>query len=410
MLEILIQGKEKEKEIAVFENQVLTERYLENETTKRLEGNIYIGRVVNVLKGIQAAFVDLGEEKNAYIHVKDLIPSPDDIRGTKDVLVTTLDIHQYIQQGDYILVQVKRDATNLKGARVSTHISLPGRFCVFLPGANFLTISQKITDKEEKQRLKEIAQKYLPEKCGMILRTSAMGKTEEEIKQDILRMKNVWDKIQKEAEQALQAPKKEIQLLYKVDGMIARLFNDLVDVGLERVLTNDDAIEAYVKKYLENMKPKQTIRVERIEDVDHFYQYQKQVEKATNRKIWLNCGGFITIDKTEALTAIDVNSGKFTGNQSLAETILKVNKEATIEIAKQLRVRDIGGIIIIDYIDMERQEDKEKVLKLLEEEIKKDRSKIQIVGFTPLDLLEITRKHMCSNLESKEEEKHEDPI
>ena len=152
MLEILIQGKEKEKEIAVFENQVLTERYLENETTKRLEGNIYIGRVVNVLKGIQAAFVDLGEEKNAYIHVKDLIPSPDDIRGTKDVLVTTLDIHQYIQQGDYILVQVKRDATNLKGARVSTHISLPGRFCVFLPGANFLTISQKITDKEERER------------------------------------------------------------------------------------------------------------------------------------------------------------------------------------------------------------------------------------------------------------------
>lgn len=152
------------------------------------------------------------------------------------------------------------------------------------------------------------------------------------------------------------------------------------------------------------------IEIEITKDIEALYRYEKQVEKVSNRKIWLACGGFITIDKTEALTAIDVNSGKFTGKQSLAETILKVNEEATVEIAKQLRARDIGGIIIIDYIDMERKQDKEKILSLFAQEMKKDRSKIQIVGFTPLDLLEVTRKHMCSNLENKEEEKHENKI
>jgi len=405
MLEILVQIKKEEKEIAVFEDTVLTERYIENDNIQRLEGNIYIGKVVNVLKGIQAAFVDIGEEKNTYIHVKDIIPSPDDIRGTKDVSINSLDINKYIKQGDYILVQVKRDATRLKGARVSTHISLPGRFCVFMPDANFITISQKVTDQEEKKRLKEIAGKYLPENTGMIIRTSAAGKDEEVLKQDILELKELWNQIEAEVEKYQEEGKTEVELLYKVEGMVGRLLRDLSDVGLERVMTNDEKVKEYVEKYLAKIKTNHEIKVEKNDGFENIYQYQKQVEKATNRKIWLNCGGFITIDKTEALTAIDVNSGKFTGDKSLAETIFKVNEEATVEIAKQLRLRDIGGIIIIDYIDMEREEDKEKIVGLLEQEIKKDRSKIQIVGFTPLDLLEITRKHMCSNMEKKRRRK-----
>ncbi len=409
MLEILVQTKTKEeKELAVMEDGVLTERYIENEKQKRLEGNIYIGKVENVLKGIQAAFVNLGEDKNAYIHVKDMIPSPDNVHGTKEVKMTSLDIRQFVHEGEYILVQVKRDATNLKGARVSTHISLPGRFCVYLPNADFITVSQKITKEEEKNRLKEIAKKYLPEHTGVILRTSVEGKSEEVIKQDLMEMQAQWETIQKKAQKALAQEQKQTQLLYQVEGMTHRLIRDLMDVGLERIRTNDEKIAKSLQEKLAKTAPQ--IEIETTKDIEALYRYEKQVEKVSNRKIWLACGGFITIDKTEALTAIDVNSGKFTGKQSLAETILKVNEEATVEIAKQLRARDIGGIIIIDYIDMERKQDKEKILSLFAQEMKKDRSKIQIVGFTPLDLLEVTRKHMCSNLENKEEEKHENKI
>lgn len=409
MLEILVQTKTKEeKELAVMEDGVLTERYIENEKQKRLEGNIYIGKVENVLKGIQAAFVNLGEDKNAYIHVKDMIPSPDNVHGTKEVKMTSLDIRQFVHEGEYILVQVKRDATNLKGARVSTHISLPGRFCVYLPNADFITVSQKITKEEEKNRLKEIAKKYLPEHTGVILRTSVEGKSEEVIKQDLMEMQAQWETIQKKAQKALAQEQKQTQLLYQVEGMTHRLIRDLMDVGLERIRTNDEKIAKSLQEKLAKTAPQ--IEIETTKNIEALYRYEKQVEKVSNRKIWLACGGFITIDKTEALTAIDVNSGKFTGKQSLAETILKVNEEATVEIAKQLRARDIGGIIIIDYIDMERKQDKEKILSLFAQEMKKDRSKIQIVGFTPLDLLEVTRKHMCSNLENKEEEKHENKI
>ena len=304
--------------------------------------------------------------------------------------MTSLDIRQFVHEGEYILVQVKRDATNLKGARVSTHISLPGRFCVYLPNADFITVSQKITKEEEKNRLKEIAKKYLPEHTGVILRTSVEGKSEEVIKQDLMEMQAQWETIQKKAQKALAQEQKQTQLLYQVEG------------------TNDEKIAKSLQEKLAKTAPQ--IEIETTKDIEALYRYEKQVEKVSNRKIWLACGGFITIDKTEALTAIDVNSGKFTGKQSLAETILKVNEEATVEITKQLRARDIGGIIIIDYIDMERKQDKEKILSLFAQEMKKDRSKIQIVGFTPLDLLEVTRKHMCSNLENKEEEKHENKI
>ena len=277
-----------------------------------------------------------------------------------------------------------------------------------MPNADFITVSQKITKEEEKNRLKEIAKKYLPEHTGVILRTSVEGKSEEVIKQDLMEMQAQWETIQKKAQKALAQEQKQTQLLYQVEGMTHRLIRDLMDVGLERIRTNDEKIAKSLQEKLAKTAPQ--IEIETTKDIEALYRYEKQVEKVSNRKIWLACGGFITIDKTEALTAIDVNSGKFTGKQSLAETILKVNEEATVEITKQLRARDIGGIIIIDYIDMERKQDKEKILSLFAQEMKKDRSKIQIVGFTPLDLLEVTRKHMCSNLENKEEEKHENKI
>ena len=186
-------------------------------------------------------------------------------------------------------------------------------------------------------------------------------------------------------------------VLYSNNGIVEKILTDIIDQDLGRIITDNPKVNEYVQKFLQDTGLETKVKLELKQNVLDIYDIEEQIEKANNRKIWLKCGGFITIDKTEALTAIDVNSGKYIGNKDLEQTVFTVNKEATIEIAKQIRLRDIGGIIIIDYIDMEKKETKQKILEILEEHIKKDRSKIQIVGFTPLDLLEITRKHMCSN-------------
>ena len=201
---------------------------------------------------------------------------------------------------------------------------------------------------------------------------------------------------------AIEIEKKENfkpALLYKNDGIVCKILTDIVDQDLIKIITNHEKTAQYVKQFLVDtgLDGKTKLELKQNENVLNMYDIEEQIEKTNNRKIWLKCGGFITIDKTEALTAIDVNSGKYVGSKGLEQTVYTVNKEASIEIAKQLRLRDIGGIIIIDYIDMEKEETKQKILETLEEELKKDRSKTQIIGFTPLDLLEMTRKHMCSN-------------
>ena len=398
MQEIIInQDEQNNKIVTLVENGNLVEKYEERQDQKRLEGNIYLGIVENVLVGMQAAFVDIGLGKNTFIHVKDIIPKISNETGNKNEILSKYDIKNYIRSGMPILVQVKRDNTNKKGARVSTHISLPGRFVVLMPDTEFITISQKIEKEAEKKRLIEIARKNLPKNYGVIIRTSAEGKPEELIKQDIEKVLEEYKEIINQAEKLKKSAKVNPTLLYKNEGIIKKLLTDVIDQNIERIVTNHNEVYNYVDEFLVGVGLKGKVKLEKRENVLDMYDLENQLEKANNRKIWLKCGGFITIDKTEALTAIDVNSGKYTGNKELEETVCTVNREASIEIAKQLRMRDIGGIIIIDYIDMEKEETKQKVLKTLETELKKDRSKIQIIGFTPLDLLEMTRKHICSN-------------
>ena len=399
MQEIVVsQDEQNNKIVALVENGKLVEKYEERLEQERLEGNIYLGKVENVLIGMQAAFVDIGTQKNTFIHIKDVIPKISNETGNKNETLSKYDIKNYIHTGMPILVQVKRDSTNKKGARVSTHISLSGRFIVLMPNTQFITISKKIEKEEERKRLLELVKENLPKGYGIIIRTSAEGKQEELIKQDIERVIKQYEDILKKAQEYEKNTKFEPQLLYKNDGIVGKLLTDLVDQNLMRIITNHTQIENYVKQFLIETGLEKKVKVElKQENVLQMYEIPKELEKANNRKIWLKCGGFITIDKTEALTAIDVNSGKYIGNKDLEQTVYTVNKEASIEIAKQLRLRDIGGIIIIDYIDMEKQETKQKVLETLEEALKKDRSKTQVIGFTPLDLLEMTRKHMCSN-------------
>lgn len=400
MQEIIINvDEDKNKIVALMENGKLVEKYDEVSGQNRLEGNIYIGKVENVLYGMQAAFVNIGEEKNTFMHIRDVMPRVSNETGNKNEMLSKHDIKNYIKQGMPVLVQVKRDSTNKKGARVSTHINMPGRFVVIMPNTEFITVSQKIEDQEEKERLKNIVKENLPKGYGAIIRTSAYGKEEDLIKRDINKIVEELTCINKEfSEVKLKKDKFKTKLLHKNDGIINKLLIDIIDQGIEKVWTNSSEVYKEVEKLVKDTGNSEKVKVElKTEDLLKMYDLDDQIEKAINRKVWLKCGGFITIDKTEALTAIDVNSGKYIGGKDLEQTVFTVNKEASIEIAKQIRLRDIGGIIIIDYIDMERQESKDKITEILKDSLKKDRSKTQVIGFTPLNLLEMTRKHMCSN-------------
>lgn len=388
MLELLIDKKANVKTIMLVENGILVEKHEEHENQKRLEGKIYLGKVQNVLSGMQSAFIDIGEEKNTLIKLKDALPKVDE--KTNKINIENKSITDTLKSGQNIVVQIKKDGTLTKGAKVSTHINLPGRFLALLPNSNFITISQKIEKEEEKERLMGIVKKILPENMGAIVRTAAENKTANVLEKDLEHLLDKWKEIQTILEKS-NPPK----LLYDNQALIRRTIIDIIDRNLGKIIVNDKEEYNALSKMLQEFD----LRIELKENEDLFtiYNLKEQIEKMNQRKIWLKCGGFITIDKTEALTAIDVNTGKFVGKKNVEKTVYQVNKEATAEIAKQLRLRDIGGIIIIDYIDMQEEENKKEIEKLLKEELKKDRTKCQIEGFTKLNLLEMTRKNMCNN-------------
>lgn len=395
MQELLVSTNNDDKKILLVENGKLIEKYEETPEQERIEGDIFLGIVENVLPGMQAAFVDIGKDKNTFIHIRDVIQKVSKETGNKNENFAKYNIKDYLKTGMPILVQIKKDSTNKKGARISTHLSIPGRFAVLMPNERFVTISQKIDDEEERMRLKNILNESLPKNYGAIIRTSAVNKSKEDIVKDIEKTIEKYEKIEEEYNKAKQSTNIKPKLLYKSEGILDRILTDLIDQDLYRICVDNEKIYEKIKDRLK--KENTDIRIELIENILNMYNIKDQLKELENRKIWLKCGGFITIDKTEALTAIDVNSGKFTGKQDLEQTIFVVNKEATIEIARQLRLRDIGGIIIIDYIDMKDKENEEKIIELFRENLKKDRSKTQIVGFSKLNLLEMTRKHMCSN-------------
>ncbi len=393
MVEIIIQTNKNGKQIALIENGKLIEYYEEDKEFKRREGNIYIGIVKDVIAGMQSAFVDIGTEKNSFIHLKDILPKVDE---TKEKIKEDIEIKKEVKPNQKLLVQVKKDSNEKKGARVSTHINLPSKYIALLPNTDIITISQKIEDEKEQKRLIKIVKENLSEGNGAIIRTSAQNK-EKEIIEDIKKVEKKWNNI---LQTSISSELKEPKLLYRSENIVEKMLIDFTEDNNNLQITVNDI---KTLKELEDFKNENKeysnlkIEIKEQENILNIYELEKQIEKIQNRKIWLKCGGFITIDKTEALTAIDVNTGKYTGNQNLEQTVYRVNQEATIEIVKQLKLRDIGGIIIIDYIDMKNKDNKDKIERLLKEELKKDRSKTQVEGFTKLDLMELTRKHICSH-------------
>ena len=390
MTEIIVHTKKDEKIVALLENGKLVEYYEEDDESKRKEGNIYIGIVKDIIKGMQSAFVDIGTEKNSFIHLKDILRQIDE---TKETYNPNIKVEDVVKPNQKILVQVKKDSNDQKGARVSTHINLPGKYIALLPNNDIITVSQKIEDKKEQERLIKLVKENISEGNGAIIRTSAQNK-EKEIIDDIKKMEKKWNSI---IETSVNPKSNKAKLLYKSQDIIEKMLMDLADNKIDRIIVDNKKNKEELENLIKENNEYGNIKVELTNNILEKYDLETQIEKIKNRKIWLKCGGFITIDKTEALTAIDVNTGKYTGTQNLEQTVYKVNTEATIEIAKQLKLRDIGGIIIIDYIDMKSKENKDKIEKLLKEELKKDRSKTQVEGFTNLDLMELTRKHICSH-------------
>lgn len=395
MIELIINKNKDLETICLVENGRLIEKYENNENTKnnRLEGNIYAGRVADIVPGMQAAFIDYGDVKKGLLHLKDAIPQLDEKYGKNGDIVNT-DIRSILKPNEKILVQIKKDSNDKKGAKISTHISIPSRYIVFMPNTKIITISQKIIDEKRKEELLKLVKESIPENNGAVIRTSAIDASSDDIKKDIDRCIKIWKNILNIYEKSDTST-----LVYESDSVQAKI---LIDIKIDKAITNSKEEFEKLKKIIEFEEIKNVkLEYKPKEDLINMYDLGTQINKTKERKIWLNCGGFITIDKTEALTAIDVNTGKFTGKSDLETTVFRVNREATDEIVKQLRLRDIGGIIIIDYIDMHNPENKQKIESLLKEELKNDRAKTQVEGFTKLNLIEMTRKHICSHLDNE---------
>ena len=391
MKELVIYTDGEIENILLLEEGVLTEKYKDSKYKKRLEGNIYIGKVQNILPGLQAAFVNVGENKNAFIHLKDVLPKVDVTKNNANEWENQR-IEKILKVGMPIIVEIKRDSYNKKGARASTHINLPGRYIVLLPNSSFVTISLKVENVQERNRLISIVKDLLPEGMGAIIRTSAIGKTKEDLRVDLGSLINKWNNIIGTKFNDNDFPK----LISKADEMIDKLLLDLIDKDLKVIHVGTEEMKKTVVSKLKVWRKEDIAVVCDIEKVMLKYNIQHQLEVSENRKVWLKSGGFITIDKTEALTAIDVNSAKFTGKVNLENTAFLINKEAAVEIEKQIRLRDIGGIIIIDFIDLNDDEHKKKLINIFSKELKKERTRVQIEGFTKLNLLELTRKHIYS--------------
>ncbi|HAA90775.1 MAG: Ribonuclease G [Thermoanaerobacterales bacterium 50_218] len=392
--EIIINVTKEETKAAVLENGQLMEVYLERAFDVRLAGNIYKGRVENVLPGMQAAFVNIGLERNAFLHVDDVHKSP--IHPDIEEKGKKLPIQNLLQEGQEILVQVVKEPLGTKGARVTTQITLPGRYTVLFPNMDCLGVSRRIHRERERERLKAIGEEIRIPGIGLIIRTAAEGIDKEGLRKDVLALYAMWQEILEKAAKT-SAP----ALLHREVELVSWVLRDLFSEDVERIVINDPKTYKKALKILEVIGPHLKTRVV-LHEADLWSEFglEQEINRALRPKVWLKNGGYLVIEETEALTVIDVNTGKYTGSKNFAETAFHTNMEAVKEIARQLRLRNLGGIIIIDFIDMESPEHKNEVLKHLEKELEKDKTQTFVLGLTQLGLVELTRKKVRPSLSS----------
>lgn len=401
MKELIIDVGSRQTRVALLENKELTEIYIERQSNERITGNIYKGKVENVLPGMQAAFVDIGLDKNAFLYVKDALPNTyfdEDDENIDPAQYKDYQIDELLKVGQEIMVQIIKEPIDTKGARITTHITLPGRFIVLMPTVEYIGISRRIESDAVREKLKKIAEELKPKGMGLIIRTAAEDCTPEDISNDINFLLKLWDNIKQKQKTGVTP-----RIVHKDINIVYRTVRDMFTKDIDRLVINN---KEHYEKVIELVNMISSHLKSKVEyynkdyDIFEYYQVESQISKIISRKVWLKCGGYIVIDQTEALTSIDVNTGKFVGTVDLRDTVLKTNIEAAKEIAKQLRLRDIGGIIIIDFIDMTDAGHESAVLEALKNALKKDRTRTNVLGMTQLGLVEMTRKKVRQRIEN----------
>jgi len=392
---IIVDVDERQTRVAMLEEGRLAEVLYDQEEEERVVGNIYLGRVSDVVPGLDAAFVDCGIEKNVFLHVSDAIQPEPQNRFARIPPISSI-----LSSGQQIMVQVTKGPLASKGARVTRHISLPGRYLVLMPESSTkVGVSKKIEDEAEQKRLRNLASRARPDGFGVIVRTQAEGADYKELEDDVKFLMKLWRSIQNKAQQRT-AP----ALVHEDLSLVFEVVRDTFSERTEEFIVNDKVTYDRVLNLIDSVAPELRTRVELYrshEPIFDHYGVAQEISKALHRKVWLPHGGYIGIDPTEALTAIDVNTGKFTGTGSLEETVLRTNVEAAEEIGRQLRLRGIGGIIVIDFIDMDKAKHRKQVSSALREAFAKDRKRTRIQHITRLGLVEMTRKRTESNLAQK---------
>lgn len=393
--QIIINSCIREKRAAIKENNNLIDLMFERDTYDQIVYNVYKGRVKDVLPGMQAGFVDIGLEKNAFLHISDVYPLLNK-EQEKKWRKNNLSIKEVIQPGQKIMVQVVKEPIGTKGAKVTCKVTLPGRYLVLMPFENRTGISRRINDNKERNRLKDIAEELIGDDYGLIVRTNTEDKDREIIENDFNFLLHLWKNIWRDYKKA-NTP----DLIYKDAELTKQIVRDYLSPDVSKIVIDDEKEYEKLNQLAEKSVPGSHNKIhlyERKTPIFETYQIENEIKKLWQRKVWLESGGYVIIDNTEALVSIDVNTGKYTGKKNLQDTVFRTNLEAAVEIARQLRLRDIGGIIIIDFIDMSIEQNKEEVLRVLEEELAKDRTKTALLGLTKLGLVEITRKKVREEL------------
>jgi ribonuclease G len=399
--DLIVSTSPEETRVALLEDGVVSELFLEREAQRGIVGSVYKGRVTRVLPGMQSAFVDLGLERDAFLHAADVFEELPENLLTADEVTTArrAPIEERLSEGQEVVVQVLKEPLGTKGARITSHVSLPGRYVVLMPTVEHVGVSRKITDDTERRRLKATLKEVRQERGGggLIARTAGQGKSPESFLRDGAHLSRTWDEVR-----ALASRNAAPMLLYREPTLVERLLRDLLSEEVASVRLDDQGAFERARKLVQALDPELASRV-RLHSgpvgIMEEHGVSAELERALRSKVWLPSGGYIVINQTEALVAIDVNTGRFVGKSQLEETLLKANLDAVREIVRQVRLRDLGGIIVVDFIDMEERKSQKDVARTLEQELRKDRSPTKLISVNEFGLVILTRKRVKQSLE-----------
>ena len=398
--DLIVSSTPQETKVALLEDGGVAEFFIEREAHRGVVGNIYKGRVTRVLPGMQSAFVDMGLERDAFLYVADVFEDLDEnlLSPEEQGRNNHAPIEERLQEGEEVLAQVVKEPLGTKGARITTHVSLPGRYLVFMPTVEHVGVSRKITDEEERRRLKSLLKEIRQERGGggFIARTAGLGHSREDFDRDARYLTRTWDEVR-----ALSCRQAAPALLHRELGLVQRLLRDILSDDVAAIRLDSERDYQRTLDLVRELKPELAPRVHRFDKGNILEEHgvTAALERALRSKVWLDSGGYIVINQTEALVAVDVNTGRYTGKKNLEDTILKTNLEAVKELVRQIRLRDLGGIIVVDFIDMEERKSRQKVMAALEQELSRDRSPSKLISVNEFGLVILTRKRVKQSLE-----------